>query len=277
MMRFGIFRSIALCVVVLGAYCLISAQPSDSSRRAASVFADETMVFEGRISRLRISVSVAELTFRAATSPDSKDLMVKTDAVSKGTLLRLFRYSFSQNYESTIDLENFRIVRSTKHDVQKDRVRDSEALFNYSEQRVIWVETDPKDRNRPPRRIASEIGREMHDMVSAIYALRLQPLVVGKRFDLSVSDSGLVYQVPVVVTGRQQRNTELGKVWCFRIEPAIFGKGRLIEQKGKMVLWVTEDARRIPVQAQIDSQYGRIDIKLKSYQKPVTGTGERPS
>ncbi len=255
-------RSIFLLVVIAVSVAAVSAQ-TDPGR----VFAGETMTFEGKVSRLKISVSVAELTFTATTAPDSKELTVKTDAISKGTLLKLFRYSFAQNYVSTIDLENFRILKTTKRDVQKERVRESEALFDYTQKSVTWIETDPKDRNRPPRRIASDLIGETHDMVSAIYALRLQPLAIGKRFDLTISDSGLIYKVPVVVTGREQQNTELGKLWCFKIEPEVFGRGRLIEQKGKMIIWVTDDIRRIPVKARIDSQYGKIEIKLKSYKK----------
>jgi hypothetical protein len=257
-----------MVAVLFAGHSIISAQPSDAQTTAALAFDGESMTYEGRVSRLKIGVSVAELTFNALTAPNSNELIVRTDAVSKGTLLRLFRYSFSQNYVSTIDLTNFRIVKTTKHDVQKERVRDSEALFDYSERRVTYVETDPKDRNRPPRRIASALIGDMHDMVSAIYAVRLQPLVVGKRFDLFVSDSGLVYKLPVVVTERKQLSTAIGKVWCFKVEPEVFGKGRLIDQKGKMIVWITEDTRRIPVRAQIDSQYGKIEIKLKSYRKP---------
>lgn len=264
-------RSIFLLFVIAVSAATVSAQAEPGR-----VFAGETMTFEGKVSRLKISVSVAELTFTATTAPDSKELTVKTDAISKGTLLKLFRYSFAQNYVSTIDHENFRILETTKRDVQKERVRESEALFDYSQKSVTWIETDPKDRNRPPRRIASDLTGETHDMVSAIYALRLQPLASGKRFDLTVSDSGLIYKVPIVVTGRELQNTEIGKVWCFKIEPEVFGRGRLIEQKGKMVVWMTDDTRRIPVKARIDSQYGKIEIKLKGYKKSLLGASDAP-
>lgn len=255
----------------------VAAQPSEAARNGAKhAFAGETMVYEGKVSRLRISVSVAELTFKAVSSPDGREMYIRTDAVSKGTLLKLFRYSFEQNFESIIDLENFRITKTIKRDVQKQRVRESEAVFNYDQKLVTWVETDPKDPNRPPRRIASDITEEVHDLISGIFALRLQPLAVGKRIDLTVSDSGLVYKVPVVVTGRKQMDTALGKkTWCFKLEPDVFGPGKLIEQKGKMVLWISDDQQRVPVRTQIDSQYGKIDIRLKSYQKGTNGTARR--
>ena len=117
---------------------------------------------------------------------------------------------------------------------------------------------------KPPRKIASAIPDQTHDIISGIYEIRLLPLAVGKTFDLTVSDSGLVYQVPVKVTARERQKTALGKVWCFRVEPQVFGPGRMIEKEGSMIIWITDDARRIPVRAQINASIGRIEIKLKS-------------
>jgi len=229
-------------------------------------FAGETLSYEGKVSKLLMTVSVADLKFTASQADSSGDLLIKTEAISKGTLLKLFRYSFLQTYESTID-SHFRIIRTTKHDVQKDRVRDGDADFDYDQHRVTYVETDPKDPNRPPRRIASEIGPVMQDMVSAIYYLRTQPLSVGHALEIQVSDSGLVYKVPVSVTLREQMKTVLGRVNCWRVEPQIFGTGRLIEQEGKMMIWFADDAKHTPVRAVIDSQYGKIEVKLRAVGK----------
>jgi hypothetical protein len=38
----------------------------------------------------------------------------------------------------------------------------------------------------------------------------------------------------------------------------------LIEQKGKMTVWITDDQRRVPVRAQVKTGIGKINIKLKS-------------
>ncbi len=266
-------KRILLVAVAVGLTCAlgasIAAQPAGNGGSPLPLwqkFAGEKITYDGKVSRLKISVSVGEFNFE--TAPDGNgNLVIKSEAVSKGTLLKLFRYSFLQQYESTVD-PTFRIVRTTTHDVQKSRVRDSEALFDDTGRRVTFVETDPKDRNRPPRRIASEIGAVMHDMISAIYWLRLQPLAPGDKFDVAVSDSGLVYSVPVNVTGRRVLDTALGKkTACLVVEPLMFGDGRLIEQKGKMVIFMTDDDRHIPVKAEVDSEYGKINIKLKTYSK----------
>lgn len=253
-------RSIFLFVAIACLFATNFAQQNYS-------FDGETIKYEGKLNRFKLNFSVAELTFTAKKAQNSSDLLVSGEAVSKGTLISMFRFSFLQQVHSTIDTDHFRVLKTVKHDVQKERVRDSEAIFDYKEKRVTYVETDPKDKMRAPRRIASEISDPTHDMLSGIYYLRMQQLAIGKRFELQISDSGLVYKVPVVVTAREQQKSPLGKLWCWRIEPEIFGAGRLIERKGKMVIWMTDDERHVPVRAQVNSEYGKIDIKLKSYSK----------
>jgi len=266
---FKLYNSLLVLCLALGLIVSVQGQGAGNSGASPSTpmaFAGETLRYEGKVNRFMMTVSVADLTFTASQGNSAGDLLIKTEAVSKGTLLKLFRYSFSQTYQSTVDAQ-FRILRTTKHDVQKDRVRDGDANFDYEQHRVTYVETDPKDPNRPPRRIASEIGPVMQDMVSAIFYLRTQPLSVGKKFEIQVSDSGLVYKVPVAVTLREQLKTVLGKLNCYRVEPQIFGTGRLIEQNGKMIIWVADDAKHTPVRAVIDSQYGKIEVKLKAVEK----------
>lgn len=223
----------------------------------------ETLTYEGKVSKIIQGIAVADLTF-TVDRIEGKDFLIKAEAKSKGTLLRLFRFSFLQRFESTIDDNNFRVVKTVKHDVQKDRVRDSEAEFDYSDKRVTWTETDPKEPMKPPRKIASEIEGSTHDLISGVYSLRMLPLAVGKTFNLKVSDSGLVYDVPVKVTGREIQKTEIGRVMCFRVEPQVFGTGRLVEGKGSMVIWITDDARRIPVRSQVNASIGKIEIRIKS-------------
>jgi hypothetical protein len=223
----------------------------------------EVLTYEGKVSKIIQGIAVADMTFTFTNAPDSNDYLIKTEAKSKGSLLKIFRYSFLQQYESIVDRQNFRILRTVKHDEQKERIRDSEAVFDYENNQVTFSEINPKDMMRPPRKIASEIKTEVHDMVSGIYALRIMPLAVGKVFEIAVSDSGLVYKVPVRITRREIQKTILGKVMCFRVEPEIFGINRLIEQEGSMVIWITDDARRIPVRSQIKSNIGKIEVKLK--------------
>lgn len=250
-------------------FCLgvcFSAAAAQNTFRSDPFVVGETFKYEARLSRALVggmSLGGAELTFTVASAPNGRDYLFLGEAISKGSLLRFFRYSFSEKIESTVDRERFNVLKTVKHDVQGSRVRDGEANFNYATKQVTYVEINPEDRAGVPRRIASTIRDDTLDLISGLYGLRRLPLAVGKTFELSISDSGLVYRIPVRVTARELEKSVLGKVWCFRLEPEIFGTNRLIEDNGKMSLWITEDSRRIPIRAEIYANIGKIDIKLK--------------
>lgn len=256
-------RTFPVLFVVL---CLLQAAvPQTRGKLATNPFLPgEVLVYEGKLSKFLSNMSVAELRFTVRQVSGTDNYLINTEARDKGTLLKFFRFSFLQQYETTIDGNHFRVIETKKHDVQKDRIRNSEAFFNYEDKRVTFVETDPKDQMRPPRKIASTIDDSAQDLVSGIYAIRRLPLAVGQSYEFTVSDSGLTYRIPVKVTARELQKTVLGKLWCFRVEPDVFGPGRIIEKEGSMVIWFTDDARRIPVRSQINADIGKIDIKLRA-------------
>lgn len=230
--------------------------------------AGEKLTYEGSFSKLVLrGIDVADMSFAVYNAPDKENFYVQAEARSKGTLSKLFNFSFYQKINSTVDGGSFSILKTVKRDEQGERVRDSEAIFDYGKDKVTYVETDPKDPQRPPRRVASSINDDTQDLISAIYNLRSLPFAVGKTFTIAVSDSGMVYQVPVKVTGRENQKSILGKVMCWKVEPEVFGDNRMIEQKGDMTIWITDDARRIPVRSKIETKLGKIEIKLRKVER----------
>lgn len=226
----------------------------------------ESLTYEGKFKKLGFAFSIAEINFIVSKSPETADYLVKSEAKSKGTLTKLFNFEFFQLYKSTVDSEKLQILETTKRDEQGDRIRDSKADFNYINRKVTYVETDPKDAARPPRIVASTIVSDMQDVVSAVYRLRSMPLAVGKNFVMKISDSGLVYDIPVKITAREKVGSILGKKWCWRVEPEIFGDGRFIEQKGSLTIWITDDEARLPIRAELETKLGDVHIKLKKIQ-----------
>ncbi len=235
--------------------------------------AGETLLYEVNFSRAILrGVGIGILSFSVSKSADNKSYEIKFEGRSKGILVSLFGKKILQVFRSVVDAEKFRVLKTIKRDEQGSRIRDSEAIFDYDQMKVVFTETDPTDPLKPPRRISSEIVEETQDLVSGVYRLRQLPLEVGKTFEAIVSDSGLVYKIPVKVTAKEKRNTVLGEIWCYRVEPEVFGKGRFIEQEGKMVIWIADDERRIPVGSRLETEIGRIEVKLKSIQLPEKDT-----
>jgi hypothetical protein len=247
---------------------VLSFSTSFAQNKVANLNIGEIYTYEGKVGRTLVpSISVADITFEVTQAENKKDYVVKFEGKSKGTLVKLFSFSFFQKIETTIDGDKLRVLKTYKRDQQKERIRESEAIFDYGEKKVTYTETDPNDKMRPPRKIASAIEEDTQDLISGIYAVTRQKLSVGKSFTVNVSDSGLVYKVPVKVTDRERINTILGKVWCFKVEPEIFGDGKLIEKKGSLIIWVTDDEKRIPVRTLVTASLGKLDVKLKKIEK----------
>lgn len=233
------------------------------AQQSAPFAVGETLTYEAKFNKYKLVIPAADLVL-SVDQAQGNDFLFSAEARSKGTLLKVARYSFLQRVQSTVDDGEFRVIKTVKHDVQKERIRDSEALFDYADKRVTYTESDPNAPMKAPRKIASDLIGSTHDLISGIYSLRMLPLAVGKTFDLRISDSGLVYEIPVKVTAREMQKTDIGRVMCFRVEPEVFGNGRLIENKGSMVIWITDDARRLPVRSRVDASVGKVEIRIKS-------------
>lgn len=195
----------------------------------------------------------------------SSPLLFVGELESKGWFRKLFGINFHFRVESTVEPESFAVLRTTKLDEQGKRVRTSEAVFDRAENKIDWIERDPNDPRRAPRIITNALDGAMYDIISAIYFLRTQPLTPGKTFDLVLSDSGQVYHVPASVsTEKKKMKGPLGKVTVVRVDVGLFGAQRPVAGEGQMSMWVTDDARRLPLRARISSNLGTLDISLKS-------------
>ncbi|MFN2480403.1 MAG: DUF3108 domain-containing protein [Pyrinomonadaceae bacterium] len=238
---------------------------------------DEELFFQGDFSRLMLrGIEIAEFRFTSTRAPatNSSDgsqtsppnILFKGDVRARGWFRKLFGIDFHYSHESLVDPNGLLILRTTKLDEQGKRVRASVAEFDRKADRVKWTQRNPNDPNADPRVVTNTIRDAAHDIISALYYLRAQPLATGQSFDLVVSDDGQTFRVPVRVFERKVLKTVAGRVPTLRLEVGLFGVGRLVsERKGDMTLWLTDDARRLPVRARLDADVGTLDIKLKKF------------
>jgi hypothetical protein len=270
-----------LCALALvGSGATVGAAGDKHRTETPAVFPfapDEELVYEGEFTRALLrGVDIADLRFTATLVPappatdrshengTAKSLHFTVDAISKGILRKLFGVRFHQRIESIVDPTSFAVLQTTKLDEQGERRRTSEAVFDRATGKVVWTERDPNNPAREPRVISSPFTGSVQDIASVFYFLRTQPLALGKSMEITVSDSGRVYRIPHKVVERKKMKTVVGEVAVLKVEPEIFGEGRLLQGRGKLFIWFTDDARHIPVRAHISNELGTLDIKLKS-------------
>ena len=271
MRKLGILSFILLVAAFVAADA--KAQKASSATSARPFEPVEELHFEAEFSRALIrKLDVADIKFRAANQPDgdSYALTFNAEVKSKGFLTRLFNLNFNEVVESIVEPLTFTVKKTTILDEQGKRVRKTESTFDTSKGTMTWTLRDPNNPASEPRQAITEFsGTQLQDVLSAIYFIRSKPLEVGKSFDISIGDGGRIYTIPVKVVEKKRMKTVLGRVDALRVSAELFGPQRLIDdEKGEFVIWVTNDARHIPVSGQVKTDYGTFDIKLK---RVITG------
>jgi hypothetical protein len=100
------------------------------------------------------------------------------------------------------------------------------------------------------------------DPLSAIYVIRALPLKLGGTLTMPVADDGIVYRVRVRVVAQEAIATPLGRLTAWKIVPTILdAKGKPTGEK--FGLWISDDARKLPLKMEAELGVGRFVIVLK--------------
>ena len=114
-----------------------------------------------------------------------------------------------------------------------------------------------------------DVPAGVHDVLSAFYFVRTLDLAVGKDVFFSAHSSRKTYDMRVIVHRQEAVETDLGTFDCFVIQPVMEGEG-LFKHEGDLMIYLTADARRIPVLMRTKLPVGSIDANLREY-VPATG------
>jgi hypothetical protein len=116
------------------------------------------------------------------------------------------------------------------------------------------------------------IPERFQDVISSFYFMRTVPLVPGQETRVDLYSRGKVYRLVVAVLGREQVETELGVFDAFKVQPRMHESSSSEDRnKGKLFLWFSDDARRLPVMARTILPIGSVTARLARV------SGEPPS
>jgi hypothetical protein len=123
------------------------------------------------------------------------------------------------------------------------------------------------------QKIAKAEGREhptpqyVHDILSAFYYVRTIDFSGKKPGDLIMLSnfySDTTYDLAVKVLGRQELDIEAGTFRTIVVEPMV-KDGGLFKSEGRIVIWLTDDERKMPIRVNTKVIIGSIDTELRSY------------
>jgi len=200
-----------------------------------------TILGGGRVVKT-ITAAPAELSGRPVYKLEMS--VVSNNFLSKFFLVR-------DTIVSWIDPKSFRSLRYEKHSVEGKRVRDELTEFDY-EKGVAQYDGEPVP-----------LDEASLDTLSSVYYLRTLKLEGDKPIALQVF-SAKPRTLQVEIQGRESLAVPAGRFQTVRVEPRSAGSGLM----GKnLVLWLTDDARKIPVQLRSKLKVGTLVGKLKSIER----------
>jgi hypothetical protein len=106
-----------------------------------------------------------------------------------------------------------------------------------------------------------ELPSPAFDPLSSFYFLRTLPLEVGKSVFVAVFDNRKVWNVEVQVLGRERVGVPAGEFNAIVVKPLMKSEG-IFYRKNELVIWLTDDEKRIPVKVKTKARLGSVIAQL---------------
>lgn len=123
---------------------------------------------------------------------------------------------------------------------------------------VRFFRYDRDDKNRD---FKVKIPPYINDILSSFYYVRTRPLKVGQSLFIKNHEKEKVYDLEVKVHRKEILEVDAGTFRCLVVEPLIKGEG-IFKQKGRLMIWLTDDQYKFPVQMTSEVAVGHITTEL---------------
>jgi hypothetical protein len=188
---------------------------------------------------------------------------VNVHVESAGLVSKLFRVEddYSANLKNALCAESSQFLSH-----EGSRVRETKINFDYAAQKAIYVETD-RLKNTVLTSKETEIPACVFDVAGGLYYMRTLNLEPGQSATETVSDGKKSVTAKVEAQAREDVKTPEGVFHTIRYEAYLFN-GVLYKRPAHLNVWLTDDARRLPVQIRVRMSItvGTINLLLEKHE-----------
>jgi hypothetical protein len=255
----GAFRSVNLRSLLLPVILLAFAGQASAGQSPdlASLYHEgERLGYD--VTWLGIRAGEATLEARGVVSLNGHQAYhLVTTAQSTPLISKIYRVD--DRTESFLQTDPLRALRFDKN-LREGRYRhSSQTVFDHEKGIATFRYLDfspvPRDITRldEAERYGKYVSQEFPltpgalDELSVLYYVRTLPLVANTTVTARVFASRKNWELEVKVLGRETLETVLGQRETLKVEPLLKFEG-IFQRKGRMIVWLTDDAERIPVQ-----------------------------
>jgi hypothetical protein len=198
-------------------------------------------------------------TIRMEQAGQETRLLGIADAAGAVALL----YHVHDKFESFFSSTDFCSRNLTKNIEEGYRKVDTNIAFDYQRHKAVLDQKNIK--KKETKHTENDIPGCVTDILSAIYYVGSLPLQPGKTFTFPLNDGGKTVNVDVHVEAREQVKTPAGTFNAFRVRPE--APEGVLKNKGKLWVWFSDDATRIPIQMKGRMFWGTLTLSLLRIEK----------
>jgi hypothetical protein len=163
-------------------------------------------------------------------------------------------YDINSREESWFDAREFYSLRYRRESTENDKTRTKEYVFD--QQRQVRIEPDGDVSPASPRAV---------DQVAMFYYVRLLPLEPGAKFVLRNQADPDDNPLTVEVLKRERVKVPAGSFDTYVLDLDVKTDGGLFKKGGENRIWVTTDARHVPVKISSKVGIGSFEAELVDY------------
>jgi len=244
--------------VLLGTPLVAASLPDPAPEQVVpSFFWGERLVYD--ISWAGLRVGEAALQTESGEPFNGRDVFRLVSTARSNKFLSYF-YPVNDRVESIIDAKGlypYKISVDQNHGMWK---RNRVVQFDQDEHTAEWLVKGRASKfNVPP---------QVQDSLSSLYYFRTIPhLATGTSVFIDVHESKKNWKLEVQILGRETINTAIGTVPTIKVRAIVLYEG-LLMNKGDLYVWLTDDARRIPVLMNGKIPIGSITATLARLEPP---------
>ena len=114
----------------------------------------------------------------------------------------------------------------------------------------------------------TEIYPFTQDILSSFYFMRANRIDSGFPYKIPNNSKKKNYYLNVLVNPVEEQDVNAGEFYAYRVLPIIEGES-IFNQKGNMVIWMTNDKRHLPIRMESAVSVGSINVELESFKGTV--------
>ncbi|MFZ1323107.1 MAG: DUF3108 domain-containing protein [Ignavibacteria bacterium] len=222
----------------------------------------EKLTFEINYGFVNAGTAVMEVDPKLQTMNGRECYDIKFTVNSSGSFDWV--YKVRDFYRTYVDKEGLFPWRFEQHIKEGNYQRDFEAIFD-QENHKAKTYTGEKE----PKKFEGEfdIPEYTQDAMSAFYFFRTLDFSKMKDGDETLLQNFYkdnTYPLKVKYYGKETIEVPAGEFRCVKLEPLV-AEGGLFKSEGSIIVWLTDDERRMPVKVKTKVVIGSIDADLSAY------------